>query len=202
MTPEDLKRAVESILFVADGAVEVKTLARLIETDEAQVVRAIEELAADSAGRGVRIQRSETAVQMVSAPENTTYVQRFLGIDENARLSPAVLATLTVIAYKQPITKGGVERILNKSADYGVQMLKLRGLIAEVGRARGAGRPYLYGTTFKFLEHFGLEKPEDLPALPELEVAEAMATEEAAAETGQEEAGHAAEVGPGDEDAG
>ena len=80
-----------------------------------------------------------------------------------------------MIAYKQPIAKSAVERILDKGCDYGVQMLKLRGLIAEVGRAPGAGRPYLYGTTFKFLEHFGLEKPEDLPALPELEDAETPA---------------------------
>jgi segregation and condensation protein B len=188
ITSDSLKRAVESILFVADGAVEVKTLARLIEAAEADVSRAVEELAAESAERGVRIQRTETAAQMVSAPEFTTFVQRFLGIDENARLSPAVLATLTVIAYKQPITKSDVERILDKSCDYGVQMLKLRGLIAEVGRAAGPGRPYLYGTTFKFLEHFGLEKPEDLPALPELEAAHVAAGEAAEAEEAKEAA--------------
>ena len=172
MTPEALKSAVESILFVADGSVDVKALARLTEESEAAVSRALEDLAEESTPRGVRIQRTETAAQMASAPENTIYVQRFLGIDENVRLSPAVLATLTVIAYKQPIAKSAVERILDKGCDYGVLMLKLRGLIAEVGRAPGAGRPYLYGTTFKFLEHFGLEKPEDLPALPELEAAE------------------------------
>ena len=171
MTPDALQRAVESILFVADGSVDIKALARLTEESEDAVARAVEDLAEESASRGVRIQRTETAAQMASAPENTIYVQRFLGIDENVRLSPAVLATLTVIAYKQPIAKSAVERILDKGCDYGVQMLKLRGLIAEVGRAPGAGRPYLYGTTFKFLEHFGLEKPEDLPALPELEAA-------------------------------
>jgi segregation and condensation protein B len=172
MTHDELKSAVESILFVADGSVDVKALARLTEESEAAVSSAVEDLAKENASRGVRIQRTETAAQMASAPENTVYVQRFLGIDENVRLSPAVLATLTVIAYKQPIAKSAVERILEKGCDYGVQMLKLRGLIAEVGRAPGAGRPYLYGTTFKFLEHFGLEKPEDLPALPELEAAD------------------------------
>jgi segregation and condensation protein B len=179
LTADALKRAVESILFVAEGAVDLKTLARLTEADEGDVLAAIEILTEESARRGVRIQRSGEAAQMVSAPENTTYIQRFLGIDENARLSPAVLATLTVIAYRQPITRGEIERILNKNADYGVQTLKLRGLITEVGRASSAGRPYLYGTTFKFLEHFGLEKPEDLPSLPELEsaVREAAAAE-------------------------
>lgn len=179
LTADALKRAVESILFVADSSVDVKTLARLTESSEADVLAAIELLTEESAKRGVRIQRAGEAAQMVSAPENTTYIQRYLGIDENARLSPAVLATLTVIAYRQPITRGEIERILNKNCDYGVQMLKLRGLITEVGRANSAGRPYLYGTTFKFLEHFGLEKPEDLPSLPELEsaVREAAAAE-------------------------
>ena len=178
MTPDALQRAVESILFVADGSVDIEALARLTEESEDAVARAVEDLAEESASRGVRIQRTETAAQMASAPENTVYVQRFLGIDENVRLSPAILATLTVIAYKQPIAKTAVERILDKGCDYGVQMLKLRGLIAEVGRAPGAGRPYLYGTTFKFLEHFGLEKPEDLPALPELEAADLPAEQD------------------------
>jgi len=88
-----------------------------------------------------------------------------------------VLVTLTVIAYKQPVTKGEVERILRKNCDYSVMVLKARDLINEIGRADGPGRPYLYGTTFKFLEHFGLEKPEDLPPLPELEVAAALVAE-------------------------
>jgi segregation and condensation protein B len=105
-------------------------------------------------------------------------VQRYLGIDENQRLSPVVLVTLTVIAYKQPVTKGEVERILRKNCDYSIMVLKARDLINEVGRTEGPGRPYLYGTTFKFLEHFGLEKPEDLPPLPELEVAAALVAED------------------------
>ena len=166
---EQLKVAIESVLFVAEGPVDIKTLARLTEVVPEELATVIEEVAAESRTRGVRIQRTGQAVQMVSAPETAIYVQRYLGIDEHQRLSPAVLATLTVIAYKQPVTKTEVERILKKNADYGVMMLKLRGLITEVGRAEGAGRPYLYGTTFKFLEHFGLEKPEDLPPLPELE---------------------------------
>jgi segregation and condensation protein B len=201
MPPDSLKRAVESILFVADSSVDMKTLARLTEASVEDVARAVQELAGESAPRGVRIQRNEQAAQMVSAPENAVYVQRFLGIDENARLSPAVLATLTVIAYRQPITKGDIERILNKSAEYGVTMLKLRGLITEVGRAHAAGRPYLYGTTFKFLEHFGLEKPEDLPPLPELEAAvAAVPPEESPVEGDQPEANEQATPEPDADD--
>jgi segregation and condensation protein B len=173
-----LKLVIESVLFVAEGPVELRTLARLAEVTPDEVAAAIAELAAESKTRGVRVQTTGNRVQLSSAPETTPYVQRFLGIDENQRLSATVLATLTVIAYKQPVTKGTLERILKKSCDYSVDILKTRELIAEVGRADGPGRPYLYGTTFKFLEHFGLEKPEDLPPLPELEVAAAAAPAE------------------------
>ena len=170
-----LRIVIESVLFVADGPVDLKTLARLTETSTEQVAYCIEQLADGSRDRGVRVQRTGDQAQLASAPEAAAFIQAYLGIDENQRLSPTVLVTLTVIAYKQPVTKSEVERILKKNCEYGVTMLKARGLITEVGRADGAGRPYLYGTTFKFLEHFGLERPEDLPPLPELDLAAAMA---------------------------
>jgi segregation and condensation protein B len=176
---EQLKRVIDSILFVADGPVEVRTLARLVEATPDDINAALDELAEDSQTRGIRIQRTGQSAQMVSASETAPFVQSYLGIDEHQRLSPTVLVTLTVIAYKQPVTRGEVERILRKNCEYSVMMLKARELITEVGRAEGPGRPYLYGTTFKFLEHFGLEKPEDLPPLPELEVAAAAAAEAA-----------------------
>jgi segregation and condensation protein B len=87
--------------------------------------------------------------------------------------SPGTLVALTVIAYKQPITRPALDRILGKNCEWQVSSLKARELITEVGRANAPGRPYLYGTTFRFLEHFGLEKPGDLPPLPELEIIEA-----------------------------
>ena len=165
----ELARIIEGVLFVADGPVELRTLAKLVEQKTDVVAQALDELSEASRDRGVRVQRTGMAVQMVSAPETTPFVQRYLGIDEHQRLSPAVLATLTVIAYKQPVTKGQVEKILRRPCDYGVMVLKARDLITEVGRTKTPGLPYLYGTTFKFLEHFGLESPTDLPALPELE---------------------------------
>ena len=175
LDPDQLKLVIESVLFVADGPVELRTLARLTEQTPEAISQSIEELGATSRERGVRIQRTGQSAQMVSAPETASYVQRYLGIDENQRLSPVVLVTLTVIAYKQPVTKGEVERILRKNCDYSVMVLKARDLINEVGRTDGPGRPYFYGTTFKFLEHFGLEKPDDLPPLPELEAAALVA---------------------------
>ncbi|MDO8616950.1 MAG: SMC-Scp complex subunit ScpB [Dehalococcoidia bacterium] len=163
-----LRLVVESILFVAEDPLELSALARLTDADVEDVARAVDEIAASCRDRGVRVQRTGSAVQMVTAPECAPYVQRFLGIDEDQRLSRTVLAALTVIAYKQPITRTEIERILGKSCEWALASLRARDLVAEVGRAPGPGRPYLYGTTFRFLEHFGLEKPADLPELPEL----------------------------------
>jgi segregation and condensation protein B len=172
-TAVPLRSIIESILFVAGRPVETAALARIAGADQAAVLEAVEALAEDYRERGLRIQRNGAAVQLVTAPESAPYVQAFFGVDENQRLTKTVLAVLTVIAYKQPITKGQIEKILGRSADYSIETLKARDLITEVGRASGPGRPYLYGTTFRFLEHFGLERPEDLPPLPELEAAEA-----------------------------
>jgi segregation and condensation protein B len=182
--PQLLRLVIESVLFIADGPVELRTLARLTEQSPEAITQAIADLSTSSRERGVRIQQTGQSAQMVSAPETASHVQRYLGIDETQRLSPVVLVTLTVIAYKQPVTKGDVERILRKNCEYSVMILKARDLINEVGRADGPGRPYLYGTTFKFLEHFGLEKPEDLPPLPELEVAALAAESPEASENG------------------
>lgn len=175
VTLESLPTVLESILFVADKPVEISLLARVTGHGADVIGLVVDEIAADWQGRGVRIQRSGTAVLMVTAPESTPYVQAFLGVDEEQRLTHAPLVVLTIIAYRQPITRPAIEKILGKSCDYSVAALKARELITEVGRSNGPGRPYLYGTTFRFLEHFGLEKPEDLPPLPELDLAAAVA---------------------------
>jgi segregation and condensation protein B len=163
-----LKLIVESVLFVADEPVEVAALARIAEAEADAVQRAIDALAADCAGRGARLQRTGTAVQMVTAPEATAYVERYLGVEEDHRLSHAALETLAIIAYKQPISRAKIEAIRGVNCDRALASLRARGLVTEVGRAASAGRPYLFGTTFRFLEHFGLERPEDLPPLAEL----------------------------------
>ena len=195
MSPEppfdSLKLAVESILFVADEPVELSVLARVAGARPEEVAQAVEAIAAECQGRGVRVQRTGSAVQMVTAPEAAPYVERFLGVEEDHRLSHAALETLAIIAYKQPITRSAIEAIRGVNCDRALASLRAGGLVAEVGRASGVGRPYLYGTTFRFLEHFGLEKPADLPPLPELEAAaveaEGGAAGQSAPATGDEE---------------
>lgn len=198
-TRSDLRLAIESVLFVAHSPVDVATLARVAEVSEADVDEALRTIAADYKGKGLRIQRTETAAQFVSAPEAAPFVQSFLGIDESQTISPAVLETLAIIAYKQPIARSTIERIRGVNCDYAVAVLKARSLITEVGRAASPGRPYLYGTTFRFLEHFGLENPEDLPPLPELDSVVGSDPVEVLPIRGADQPPFDAEPGPSDE---
>jgi segregation and condensation protein B len=163
--PEQILPVVEAVLFVADQPVDVGLLARSISAPKDEVVRAIDELAEQCRDRGVRVQRTGDVVQLVSAPETAAYVERFLGM-EHPRLTDASLETLAIIAYRQPITRAGIEAVRGVDCDGPIRTLLARELIEEVGRAPAVGRPALFGTTVRFLEYFGLEKPDDLPPLP------------------------------------
>lgn len=108
--------------------------------------------------------------QLVTAPENVEAVQRFLGTVRPPALSRAALETLALIAYRQPITRSEIEMARGVNSDRVVQTLIARGLIDERGRRPTLGRPMEYGTTFAFLEYFGLGSLEDLPPLNAEEV--------------------------------
>jgi segregation and condensation protein B len=115
------------------------------------------------------VQRYGHKVQLVSAPEATAYIERFLGLATPAKLSTPALETLTIIAYRQPITRPEIEAIRGVNSDGVLRTLLSKGLIEEVGRLDTVGHPALFGTTFEFLRYFGLE---DLSALPELALPE------------------------------
>lgn len=161
-----LENLVESLLFVADGPVELRQLARALEVEVGAVAAAVERLATECQGRGLRLVREGGRVQMVSCPEAALYVERFLGLEADPKLSHAALETLAIIAYQQPITRSRIEAIRGVNSDRVVATLIARGLVAEVGHAPGPGRPALLGTTMEFLHHFGLERLEDLPPRP------------------------------------
>ena len=166
--PERLPAMIESLLFVADEPIEIGTLARSLGVTRQRVEKTLEALAADVDGRGLLVQRQGDRVQLVTAPDAAPYIEQFLEVDYG-RLSRAALETLAIIAYRQPITRAGIEAVRGVNSDQAVATLLARGLIEEVGRAPGPGRPVLFGTTMRFLEYFGLRRPEDLPPLPELE---------------------------------
>lgn len=165
--PPPLTNLVESLLFVADGAVELRQLARVLEVEVEAVANAVELLAADYRGRGLRLIRDGDRVQMVSAPEAARYVERFWGLDTESKLSAAALETLAITAYQQPVTRSQIQAIRGVNSDRAVATLIARGLVMEVGHAPRPGRPAFLGTTMEFLHHFGLERLEDLPPKPE-----------------------------------
>jgi segregation and condensation protein B len=160
-----LAALVESLLFVADSPASVGRLAEALEVTPGQVEQALGELDSTCAGRGLRLQRAGSRVQLITVPEAAPSVERFLGLEARTHLSRAALETLAIIAYRQPISRPEVETIRGVNSDSVLRTLLSVGLIEEVGRAQTVGRPILYGTTFEFLQHFGLRSLEELPPL-------------------------------------
>ena len=114
--------------------------------------------------------------QILTRPEYAPYLERFASITRTNKLSRAALETLAIIAYRQPVGRLQIEELRGVSAAGVLRSLQERGIIEVTGRAEGLGRPLLYGTTSKFLDHFGLRALDDLPRPEELQIA--LRTEE------------------------
>jgi segregation and condensation protein B len=135
------------------------------ECSQEQIEAGLQQLRESTLSRGIRLQRRGQKVQLVSAPEATPYIERFLGLSTSARLSTPALETLTIIAYRQPITRPEIEAIRGVNSDGVLRTLLSKGLVEEVGRLDTVGHPSLFATTFEFLRYFGLEDIKDLPEL-------------------------------------
>ena len=146
----------ESLLFVADEPVTISRLAQALEVDADEVASAVATLQQTCADRGVRLQRAGDRIQLVSAPEAAVCIERFLGLELQSRLSPAALEALSIVAYQQPVTRAQVEAVRGVNSDSVLRTLISKGLLEETGRLDTVGRPILYGTTFEFLQFFGL----------------------------------------------
>ncbi|NOX61415.1 MAG: SMC-Scp complex subunit ScpB [Chloroflexi bacterium] len=168
MSEEDhLVMLVESLLFVASEPAAIRRLAQALDVTPRRVEKALDRLEQELHRRGIRLQRHNDAVQLVTAPEASDVIETYLGLDLTTRLSRAALETLAIIAYRQPITRPQLEAIRGVSCDGVLRTLLNRGLVEEVGRLEQAGRPILYGTTFAFLQYFGLASLDELPPLEE-----------------------------------
>ena len=163
-----LLAGLESLLFVATEPLLIERLAGLLEVELEELEQALVILSHEYAGRGIRIQRKGKRVQMVTAPEASDIVRRLLGLELTGKLSPAALETLAIVAYRQPITRAEIEAVRGVNSDSVLRTLINRGLIEELGRLDQAGRPIVYGTTFDFLQQFGITSLEQLPPLAEL----------------------------------
>ncbi len=166
-----IKALVESLLFVAEGPVTPARLASALDVPTEEVEDALTILAEDYRIRGLRLQRDDGRVQIVTAPEAASHIEHFLGLSMDGHLSIAALETLAIIAYQQPITRAEIEAVRGVDCGGVLRTLTQRGFTRQLGRLEQAGRPIIYGTTFQFLRYFGLESLDDLPPLPQDESA-------------------------------
>lgn len=165
-SPElSLPALLEGLLFVAAEPVTTIQLATALELTNAEVEKGLAELDEQLRTRGIRLQRHTGRVQLTSAPEMGEAMERFLGLEATSRLSRAALEALAIIAYQQPVTRPAVDAVRGVNSDGVIKSLLSKGLLQEVGRSEGPGRPILYGTTPQFLQHFGLNSLTELPPL-------------------------------------
>ena len=184
--------ALEALLFVAERPLARREIATLAGVDRATVDARLGDLEVSLMGRGIRLVLSNDRVELVTAPETGALIARYVGADA-VRLSPASLETLAIVAYRQPVTKGAIERIRGVDSDYTIRSLLHRRLVVELGRSEAPGRPYLYGTAFEFLERFGLTSLEELPLL-DVDVAGRLAQEDVVTERGTDAGADSAPV--------
>ena len=167
---EELKRAIEAILFASGERMEIGRMAQVLEGDAGDVEAAADSLMDVYAyeRRGIRILKLEKGYQMVSAGEMADYVTRALETRKPPKLSASQLETLTIIAYYQPATKAMVEQIRGVDSAYSVAALLNKKLIEEAGRLNVPGRPIQYRTTPDFLRTFGMTSLEELPPIEKI----------------------------------
>ena len=166
-TLENLTAIIEAILFVSGDPVRVDVLAHAMNLTVQELEQALDELRDHLAleNRGIQLNRSGETVFLSICPKYAPQVELFLQPIQKQPLFQAVLETLSIIAYRQPVTKGDVESVRGVKCDYSVQTLVNRGFIEECGRRETLGRPILYRTTDKFLQHFGIESLDELPSV-------------------------------------
>jgi segregation and condensation protein B len=165
----------EALLFVAERPLARREIASLAGVPPEMVDARLGDLEVALRERGIRLLSAGDRVQLSTAPDAGVLIARYVGMD-GVRLSPASLETLAIVAYRQPITRGAIERIRGVDSDHVLRSLLHRRLVTEQGRAESAGRPILYATGFDFLERFGLTSLDDLPPL-EVDVAARLAEE-------------------------
>jgi segregation and condensation protein B len=156
----------EAALFVADGPLTTRRLAQFATLADAGEARALIEnlnVAYDADGSPFRIERVASGYQMLTRPEYARWLDRLHHRPARMKLSPPALETLTIIAYRQPITRADVEAIRGVQSAEIIKQLLERGLVRMAGEDDSLGRPYLYETTRAFLEQFGLRSLDDLP---------------------------------------
>lgn len=160
----NLTALIEAIIFVASGPVPLSRIGNALDMTPGAVKKQLQTLEKRYESGGMRLQWADNAVQLTTAPEASVVIERFLGLETpTSRLSAAALEVLAIIAYMQPVTRPQIDDIRGVNSDGALRTLLSKGLLEEVGRLDGPGRPILYGTTPEFMQHFGLSSLSELP---------------------------------------
>ena len=170
MERDELKSIVENVLLAADQPVNAGELEKIFlntaEKNELQVI--LEELKEEYQSRNLQILEVADGYQLCTRHEFNDWIRKFLKLDRSSRLSQPSLDTLSIIAYKQPLTRQEVDDIRGVDSSGVVKTLLEKKVIGPAGRKKVPGRPIMYRTTQKFLEYFGLKDLSDLPTLEDL----------------------------------
>ncbi|MFA0748182.1 SMC-Scp complex subunit ScpB [Fervidibacter sp.] len=187
-TRDQLKKALECVLFVATKPLPLEEVARILQVPLDEALMLLNELAVEYERRsGLAIVEVAGGWRMVTQPEFAAYISR-LHPPQRIRLSRGSLEVLAIIAYHQPITRPEIEQLRGVDSSAAIQSLLEHGLIQVVGYKETVGRPRLYATTQKFLELFGLRSLDELPPLREWQEQAAKLLAESRNEEGKEEA--------------
>ena len=167
----EAKSIIEAVLFVADRPLSAGQLAILIEMDSDDIELLIHELQKeyDDTKRSFQIMEIANGFQICTRSEYALWIKKFYTTEISSRLSMSALEALAIIAYKQPVTRAGVEEVRGVISDSVIRTLLERNLINITGRKDAPGRPLIYGTTSDFLIHFGLKDLNELPSIDEIE---------------------------------
>lgn len=175
MTLTEQISAVEAALFASGEPVAVQALIEMLGVTAPEFEPVLQGLALRyDEDRGVRLMRFDDSLQLCTRPQYMDLIEKVLQPVRKQTLTQAALETLAVVAYRQPVTRMEIEQIRGVQCDRAVATLLHHGLIAEVGRKESIGRPILYGTTEKFLQHFALTSLEALPRLAQVKVDEEL----------------------------
>jgi len=163
--------AVEAVLFASGEPIEIKTLCIGLDMTTADFQEVLDALTEKyKVGGGLMLMRYNDSLQICTRPQYMNLIERILQPVRKQTLTQAALETLSVVAYRQPVTRLEIEQMRGVQCDHAIYTLLSHGLIEEVGRKETVGRPILYGTTEGFLRHFALSSLSELPeVLPETE---------------------------------
>lgn len=165
---------IEAVLFAMGDTVEISRLAELIEEDVKTTDAILQRMAQqyEKGNRGIMLTRFDDAVQLCTKSEMYEYLIKIAKNPRKMTLTDTVIETLSIIAYKQPVTRLDIERVRGVSCDHAINKLLEYELITELGRLDAPGRPLLFGTTEQFLRCFGVKSLKDLPELNPVQLEE------------------------------